>query len=186
VNRILKNVMISIILLLTVTAAGTAFFFFHSKGDIKRVPSIFGYKPLTILSNSMKPTFSAGDVVVINVNKKPHENEVVTFKHPQGMLVTHRIIGTAKKNGKTYFLSKGDNNNTSDGIFIPKSSIIGVEEFVIPNLGYISKFLTGPIGFFIFIEVPFLGIVILEIFKRLGIIETKKTTNRKIGQTVKE
>jgi signal peptidase len=174
-QKTLKIIVSLIVVFLTIAAGGTTFFFFHAKGDIEKVPSIFGYKPLTILSNSMNPTFSAGDVVVINVNREPQVNEVATFKHPQGMLVTHRIIGTAQKKGKTFYISKGDNNNTSDGILIPNTSIVGVEAFVIPNIGYITKFLSGPFGIFIFIELPILTLIIIEIFKWLGIIETKKT-----------
>jgi signal peptidase len=177
---------ISMMVLITVSGGGTTFFYFHAKGDIEKVPSIFGYKLLTILSNSMKPTFSAGDVVVINVDRSPRVNEVATFKHPRGMLVTHRIIGITKKNDKTFYLSKGDNNNTSDGILIPKSSIIGSEVFVIPNIGYITRFLSGPIGIFIFIELPLLALIIIEIFKWLGIIETKKTINTNSIKSIKE
>ncbi|MEH7299936.1 signal peptidase I [Neobacillus drentensis] len=152
-------------------AARNAFNFFHSNGDIERErqAGIFGYHPFTILSNSMQPSFSAGDVVFINENREPQVNQVISYKHPNGLVITHRIIEKVKRGGKTFYKTKGDNNNIDDKIWIPKSSVIGVEEFVIPYAGYVANFIAGPIGFFIFVLVPILILVITELFKRLGL-----------------
>lgn len=150
------------------------FFTFQARGNIEKVPSIFGYKALTILSNSMKPNFKAGDIIFINDKLEPTLNDVVTYKHPDGILVTHRIIGIEKKNGAVFFKTKGDNNNVDDQILIPRSHILGIEKMSISKAGYVAKFVSGPIGFFIFIAIPLLILIIIEIFQRLGLIQEKK------------
>lgn len=173
-KKVFKNKTIVFPLILVIAATCFTFSFFYTKGDINRFPSIFTYKPLTILSNSMEPTVHAGDLILIDVRKEPEVNEVVTYKHPDGILITHRIIEKMKKDGETFFKTKGDNNNTADDFVVPRSAVIGVEQFVIPNAGYIVNFVSGPIGFFIVCVVPLLIVINYEIFKWLGLIGQKK------------
>jgi signal peptidase len=163
-----------VLLLLFLSVATILIFIFQAKGNIEKVPSIFGYKALTILSNSMQPKFNAGDVILINNKVEPKLNDVITYKHPDGILVTHRVIGTVKKNGEVFFKTKGDNNNVDDKILIPTSNILGIQKIIIPKAGYVAKFVSSPFGFFIFIAVPLLILIIIEIFQRLGIIREKK------------
>ncbi|MBO9128497.1 signal peptidase I [Bacillus sp. 165] len=161
--------------ILAIAAAAVLFFVFQSKGNIEKVPSIFGYKPLTVLSNSMQPTFSAGDIVLINVDTEPKVNDVITYKHPDGILVTHRIVKTEEKDGKVFFRTKGDNNNVEDDVFVSRESILGVEAISIPKAGYVAKFVSGPVGFILLVAFPLFMFLILEIFQRLGIIGKKET-----------
>ncbi|SFA92326.1 MULTISPECIES: signal peptidase I [unclassified Bacillus (in: firmicutes)] len=153
------------------------YYFFQSKGNVEKIPSVFGYKPLSILSNSMQPKFNAGDVIIINVNDEAVVNDVITYKHPDGILVTHRIIDSIEKDGKLFFKTKGDNNNVDDGILVGKSDIVGVQVFVIPNGGYVAKFVAGPIGFVLLILIPLLAFLIIEIFERTGILNREKHVN---------
>ena len=163
-----------VLLLLFLTAATLLIFIFQAKGNIEKVPSVFGYKALTILSNSMQPEFNAGDVILIDNNLEPKVNDVVTYKHPDGIMITHRIIGTVKKNSEVFFITKGDNNNVDDQILIPRRNIYGIKKFIIPKAGYIAKFVSSPVGFFIFIALPLLILTIIEIFQRLGLINEKR------------
>lgn len=147
---------------------------FQSKGDIEKAPSILGYKPLTILSNSMQPVFEAGDVILIKSAESPKLNDVITYKHPDGIVVTHRVIKVTEKDGQPAFLTKGDNNNVDDKVVIPKEDVLGVQAVIIPNAGYIAKFASGPYGFFLLIVTPLLLLAIIEIFQRLGLLGTKR------------
>lgn len=173
-KKALKVFINSILIIFGVLAAVIIFYFFQSKGDIEKAPSFFGYKPLTILSNSMQPTFSAGDVVLINIKEQPKVGSVVTYKHPDGILVTHRVVRTFQKDGINYFETKGDNNKQVDDMIIPSENIVGVQTRIIPKAGYIAKFVSGPIGFSLLILIPLLAYIIIEIFQRLGIIPVKK------------
>lgn len=122
----------------------------------------------------MKPTFSAGDIILINVISEPQVDDVITYKHPDGILVTHRILEKVNKEGQAFFKVKGDNNHVEDDALVPKSAIVGIQQFVIPNVGYVTKFVAGPIGFFLLIVAPLLTLIIIEIFQRLGLIGNKK------------
>lgn len=173
-KRALKISSRIVLLILFLAVVAILVFIFQAKGNIEKVPSIFGYKALTILSNSMEPEFNAGDVILINNKLDPKLNDVVTYKHPDGILVTHRITKTVKKNGEVFFKTKGDNNNVDDQILIPRKNILGIQKIIIPKAGYIARFVSSPIGFFIFIAVPLLILIIIEIFQRLGIIREKK------------
>jgi signal peptidase I len=172
-KRAIKITSSIMLLCLAILAGAVIYFVFQSKGDVQKAPDIFGYKPLTILSNSMQPTFNAGDIILINVDKEPEKGDVITYKHPDGIYVTHRAINKEVKDGTTYFEAKGDNNNVDDKIQIPNSDVIGVQTFIIPKAGHLAKFVSGPIGFSILIGLPILLFLIIEMFERLGVVEQK-------------
>jgi signal peptidase I len=48
-------------LMIMILISTILFYFFQARGNIDKVPSFFGYKALTVLSNSMHPSFNAGD-----------------------------------------------------------------------------------------------------------------------------
>jgi signal peptidase I len=169
--KIVSTIIITFVILF---AALTMIYFFLAKGNIDKAPDIMGYKPLTILSNSMQPTFNAGDIILVNVDIKPKEGDVITYKHPDGVLVTHRAVRTFEKDGTTFFETKGDNNQQVDDVIISSENIVGVQKKIIPKLGYVAQFMAGPIGFFLFIAMPLLAFIIIEIFQRLGLINTPK------------
>lgn len=170
--KVLSNLLLVILLI----CAGTVIFFvFQSKGEIENSPSLFGYKPLTVLTNSMKPTFSAGDVIIINTKVEPELKDVITYKHPQdGRLITHRIIEVVERNGESFYKTQGDDNNVDDKVLIPRNNIIGIEQHIIPNGGFIASKLASPIGFGLLVIIPLLVYLIIEIFQRLGLIGSSK------------
>ncbi|MBE4907938.1 signal peptidase I [Bacillus luteolus] len=173
-KKVVKITSTVLLVFLAIMAGTVVYFVFQAKGDIEKVPSIFGYKPLTILSNSMQPAFNAGDIILINTEIEPQVNDVITYKHPDGMLITHRAIDTVEENGKTLFVAQGDNNNVKDDVLIPREDILGIQKAIVPGAGYIAKFVSGPIGFFLLVAVPLLIVLIIEIFQRLGIIGNRK------------
>ncbi|WP_404468889.1 signal peptidase I [Sutcliffiella horikoshii] len=173
-TRIMKVLSTLILVFLALSAGLVIYFVSQSKGDIEKVPSVLGYKPLTILSNSMQPVFEAGDVILIKPDQKPEINDVITFKHPEGILVTHRIIDSTIENGKTFYITKGDNNNIADDVRVSPGSILGVQTNIIPGAGHVAKFVSGPIGFILLIGLPIFIYLMIEIFQRTGIIRTEQ------------
>ncbi|WP_100373919.1 signal peptidase I [Bacillus sp. FJAT-45037] len=173
-KKLLKYLSTLLLIVLALGAAAVIYFVIQADGDVEKAPSVFGYKPLTILSNSMQPAFDAGDIILINEKVEPSVGDVITYKHPDGILVTHRAIDLNESNGQMMFRAQGDNNNVEDNINIPREDILGVQTHIIPNAGYYAQFVAGPIGFFILIAVPILAVIIIEIFQRLGIIGNKK------------
>ncbi|MRG85022.1 signal peptidase I [Salinibacillus xinjiangensis] len=149
------------------------FFIFQAKGDINKLPSFFGYKPLTILSNSMVPDFEAGDIIVIDTNEAPKVNEVITYVDPNQELLSHRVIDIVNQDGQNLYQTKGDANNIPDREYVSEENIIGVKVFTIPLIGHIASFIASPTGIFLLIVLPIILVVIIEFFQRLNIIREK-------------
>lgn len=73
----------------------------------------------TAQGTSMSPLIGEGDVVLIEpiCSKLPKPSETVLFTNPQGSLVLHRVLKRWNKDDKVYYLLKGDQVATPDGIY---------------------------------------------------------------------
>lgn len=103
---------------------------------------LFKYEPIVILSNSMEPTFSRGDVVIykkIDV-KNIQKNDIIIYSIGE-QNIAHRVIDITEDDGTYYFKTKGDRNNTSDMIRVTTENIKGVYVFHIKYLGFPSIWL---------------------------------------------
>jgi signal peptidase I len=131
--------------------------------------TVFGFKPLTVLSNSMVPVFEAGDVIITReIDAEDLKvGDIISFYNEEKNLITHRITSIAEKNGERQFFTKGDNNNTADEEVITTSDIAGKELFHIPKLGFLSNYTKGPIGFMILIVLPLTGYVCLSVYEKM-------------------
>ena len=104
------------------------------------IPIIFKYKPLVVLSGSMKPTYSVGSIIYYKNynNENLKVGDIITYRDSNNDLVTHRIV---KINNDQYRL-KGDNNNTEDIFSISKNQIVGIPAKInIKLLGYLINFI---------------------------------------------
>ena len=107
----------------------------------KQIPSVLGFAPIYVLSGSMEPTFSAGDMILIHKSPQYKPGDVVTF-WSGGELVTHRIIGE----GPDGFIVKGDANNVRDEETIREKNIEGKVVAVLPFVWKIREFFRRPQG----------------------------------------
>ncbi|KAF9971797.1 Signal peptidase complex catalytic subunit S11C [Modicella reniformis] len=76
---------------------------------------------VVVLSGSMEPAFARGDILFLNNPKKPIEiGEIPVFKIPnRDIPIVHRVIDRHdSENGNQVLLTKGDNNDVDDRIFI--------------------------------------------------------------------
>lgn len=101
----------------------------------QEIPSVLGYSPVYVLSGSMEPAFSAGDMIIIHPQSHYEPGDIVTF-YSEGELVTHRIIGA----GPEGFIVKGDANNVRDEDPVRASEIAGKQVLVLPYVGSIALF----------------------------------------------
>lgn len=105
------------------------------------VLGLFKYKPMAILSNSMVPTYSRGDIVIFSKpNKKELENiqiyNIIVYRL-DNMIVAHRIVNIEKNNkGEVLYTTKGDNNLTVDSKKVTNEQIIGIVKTVVHFIGY--------------------------------------------------
>ncbi|WP_419158548.1 signal peptidase I [Rossellomorea sp. BNER] len=131
--------------------------------------TFFGIMPLTVLSNSMAPVFEAGDVIITREVEAGDlkKGDIIPFYNEEKNLITHRITSIVKEGGERHFYTQGDNNNTMDEDVTTASEIIGKELFHIPNLGFLSHYTKGPMGFLLFIVLPLAGYVSLTVYEKI-------------------
>ena len=70
-----------------------------------KIPDIFGYKPMIVLSGSMETAIYTGDLVFVKIvdTDKLNVGDVIAFRNEVDTVTTHRIINIVDKNGKRYF-----------------------------------------------------------------------------------
>lgn len=105
------------------------------------LPELLGYSNLVVLSGSMEPAVSAGDVIIIHRQKSYETGDVITYRDG-GTLTTHRIVAENDEG----FQTRGDANNIADDSLVPPDRIMGRVVFVIPAAGNILLFLRTPAG----------------------------------------
>lgn len=106
---------------------------------------LFKFEPVAIVSNSMKPTYTRGDVVIYekmsdNDLKKLSKDSIIIYRIG-GQLVAHRVVSVIEENGTIKYQTKGDYNNTSDNNLVSIDQILGVYRFHIKYIGYPSVWL---------------------------------------------
>ncbi|MDR0594815.1 MAG: signal peptidase I, partial [Bifidobacteriaceae bacterium] len=114
-------------------------------GAVAVVPAVTGGRALTVLSGSMEPAFSPGDLIIVSgVNESNvldlKGGDIITYMpNPDDPdLITHRIIGVgATADGERTFTTQGDANPAADQPVLAKQ-VRGKYLFHIPYLGYVS------------------------------------------------
>lgn len=141
-------------------------------------PSLFGYQPFTVLSNSMAPYFETGDMVIVKdlTASDVSKNDVITFTDKTGKYITHRVVEIKNPNSHPSFVTKGDNNNTKDGVMVTSDNLVGKQFLLIPKAGYLVDFVSGPAGFMLLIFLPLSGYVLLELYERVKKGKKEKQT----------
>lgn len=131
----------------------------QSKIDEEKVPNVFGYKPFIVLSNSMEAEIHKGDLVLTKMidPKKLKKKDVIAFRDAENTVTTHRIIDIIEKEGKKYFITKGDNNNTQDKNLVEFEDVEGIYIARFPSLGSMMKSLSDPVT----ILIIFFGITLI-------------------------
>ncbi len=115
------------------------------------VPSVFGYKPFMVLSGSMETEIYQGDLIITKqINPETlDEGDIIAFRDSDGTVTTHRIIDIVEKNEETFFITKGDNNDSQDQNLVAFDEVEGLYIMRIPSLGTLMNKLAEPTNFLI-------------------------------------
>jgi len=149
--KILINIILDLlILILVVGIILAAYGFIQVKVQNKTYSNYFGYTYFQILTGSMEETIKVDDVVFVHITKDVKENDIISYEK-DNEVITHRII-EVNEDG---YITKGDNNNTDDGL-IKKEQVIGKVVYVGKSYGKIKKFILEPI-----VLVPFIVVIAL-------------------------
>lgn len=110
------------------------------------VPSVFGYKPFIVLSGSMETEIKKGDLIIVEVTDPAtlKVDDVIAFRDAQETVTTHRIIEIVEKDGETYFITKGDNNDSQDQNLVEFDDVEGIYVTRIPGVGNMLNSLAEP------------------------------------------
>lgn len=152
-------------LLMGVLALFVAFnvmLFAQTKMNPGEIPSVFGYKFLTVLSGSMRPVIEPGDMIIVKDTpvKDMKKGDIVTFEH-NGKLVTHRIT-SMKEDGGLSYQTKGDANPSKDPEMIKGDEMRGTYVARIPAFGLLMDKVTGIWGMIVLIGIPGFTLIIME------------------------
>ncbi len=100
------------------------------------VPTVIGWKPVSIVSGSMEPLIGMGDVVLA----EPYEDQelepgtVIVFEDQVwDGLMTHRIHSIDQQGS---FITKGDANVRPDSTPVDRDAVVGVGRVLVPEIGW--------------------------------------------------
>ena len=137
---------------------------------------LLGYQVFNVISGSMEPEYSVGDLIYVK-EVDPYEIKVgdpITFVLNEDLVVaTHRVVEIDAEN--QHFYTKGDANETADASPVHFNNVIGVPQFGIPLLGYVSDFIQNPPGMYITIAVGVVLIIVVFLPDMIG--KKKKDEN---------
>ena len=110
------------------------------------VPNVFGYKPFIVLSGSMEKEIHKGDLIITKMIEPEtlKISDVIAFRDNENTVTTHRIIDIVEKNNNTYFVTKGDNNNSQDQNLVEYKDVEGIYVTRIPMVGTVLSELAKP------------------------------------------
>lgn len=133
--------------------------------------SLFGYRYYTVLTPSMEPELSVGDMVIVKLANADEiaEGDVITFNPSSetDAYLTHRVtqlFPDYQGTGVTCFKTKGDANETEDSFLVDSSRLIGKVAFHIPKIGYIVRFVQ--LKWYFVIPLVIMIFVFFELLKR--------------------
>ena len=123
---------------------------------------LLGFQCYTVISGSMEPAYSVGDLLYVK-ETDPNTIQVgdpITFVLNEDLVVaTHRVVRIDVESSRFY--TKGDANEIEDQNPVHFNNVIGVPQFAIPKLGYVSDFVQNPPGTYITIGIGALLILLV-------------------------
>lgn len=134
------------------------------------IPKVFGITPVVVLSGSMEPTYSVGDLLYYKkVDRELEVGDVITYRLDDA-LVTHRIVDIQ---GSEY-ITQGDANEARDLNPVLQDSIVGIPVFSIPMIGYYIYFVNNNLYLVGIVVVILLSEFLLSNIKTFDIDKNEK------------
>lgn len=142
------------------------------------VPQVVGAEQsYVVLSGSMEPAMSPGDVIIVNsVNAAAiQEGEVITFAGGEGEKpTTHRVHEVVEQDSGVAFRTKGDANEDPDSQLVTpgqvEGTVLSVAGYllVIPYIGHVIQFMQTTTGFVALFAVPMALLILSELWNIVG------------------
>ena len=130
---------------------------------------LLGYQIFNVISGSMEPAYSVGDLIYVkevDVDSIKVGDPVTFVLNEELVVATHRVVEIDYEN--KHFYTKGDANDTVDASPVHFNNVIGVPQFSLPLLGYVSDFIQNPPGTYITLIVGAILIAIVYVPDFIG------------------
>lgn len=150
-------------------------------------PSVLGITPFTVLSGSMSGDreghLEIGDLIFVQKvdASELKEGDVISFM-ASGSVTTHRIIEINKEDGQLQFITKGDANNTKDQLPVFEDQVVGRFLYRVPKVGDFVLFLREPLGMMLFIVVPLMLFIFLDVLTRRNVHGKREEASSELAQ----
>lgn len=174
------GIFISIVLWAVILLAALFAFTTLATKDSSHVANLAGFTPLSVVSDSMAPTFQAGDLILIRSCDPASlkEGDIVTFHtiiNNEFALNTHRIAEIQGQADARSYVTKGDNNDIADIHMITDGDIVGKFVARLPHFGRVVEFLSSSMGFLLVIVLPLLIFFVYQVYHLVTVsIDLKK------------
>ncbi len=192
VKKVLKITGNVVIWLIVAFAVLTTVFAFAARNGEDGLPTIGKTCYLTVQSDSMKPTFKAGDLLISKYLVGSQDifklqiGQVITFRTTIGgeaALNTHRIVGIElNEDGSVQFYkTQGDNHEMSKiaEVTYPTDVVAVWTETRIGGVGKMINFLQTRLGFGLCIVLPMLLFFLYEVYRFIMAMIAVKNTGKK-------
>lgn len=140
INVLLKTIkyilIISIILFIIYSFVYNGFKFLGKKEYVK-IGSIGIFTEND--DESMKPEIKTSDLLIVLETQDLEEEDVIVYVSGNNSIKIQRISNIVSDNGKTYIITKGDNNLYNNIEKIEENKVVGKVICTIPVLGIIAK-----------------------------------------------
>ena len=135
------------------------------------VPSVGGWLPLIVLTDSMQPVISGGDLIICHTAEAEEiaKGDVIAFFDPAGngtSIVTHRVLEIVEADGEISFRTKGDNNNAEDKLLVPADNLVAVYKTRIACAGNVAMFMQSTTGLIVCVVFPIIALVGYDLIRR--------------------
>ena len=112
------------------------------------LPRLLGYQVYAVISGSMEPAISVGDLVYVRQTEPEavKKSDVIAFYGTEDSraIILHRVVENRTVDGS--FITKGDANSQPDLSPVSYDRLLGVTERAVPYLGQLGLILTGTWG----------------------------------------
>lgn len=134
----LRRLLLMLVISLVVGTSAYSLSARHLAGNA--VPTPFGIGLSVVLSGSMEPSLSVGDLLLVRATEDFAVGDVVVYQSGS-MAVVHRLIELNEDTA----LTKGDANNAADAP-IPLTALRGRVAASLPLAGYLVMAIQTPVG----------------------------------------
>lgn len=143
------------------------------------VPSVGGYLPLIVLTDSMYPEIESGDLIICHTldAEEVQVGDVIAFFDPAGngtSIVTHRVTEVVTEDGQIQWRTKGDANNVEDQMLVPADDLVAIYKSRIPGAGNVAMFFSTTTGLIVCVVIPLVLLVGYDLIRRKQYEKSKK------------